>query len=229
MHVFTRNDVIFNEYEELGAGVFGVVRLGFILSIQQRVAIKIFSEKLSQTDILAETKIALEMLGHPNFAYVFGIIEPNKLLMEYTDGETLSEIVKNIDLVRVLQNLHNHGILHNDLHSRNIILWNYKYVKVIDFRKAKLINEPVVYNIRKGSLKHKRYSKYQRHLAHELRNIPGSSVTCHSDIYSLGYNFSVIALHVRSEKVTVISATMLAEKPTDRPDLPNLLIRVNQL
>ena len=220
----------------MSSGVFGVVGLGFIPSIQQRVGVKIFSEKLTQTEILAETKIALEMSGHPNFAYVFGIIEPNKLLMEYIDGETLSEIVKNkvlvqhwkgvcLDLVRALQNLHNHGILHNDLHSRNIILRNYKYVKIIDFGKATLVDDPVVYNIRKGSLKHKRYNTYHRHLAHELRNIPGSSVTCHSDIYSLGYNFRVIAQHVRSEKLTVISTTMLAEKPTDRPELPNLLIR----
>ena len=40
MHVFTRNDLVFNEHEELGAGVFGVVRLGFTPSIQQRVIVK---------------------------------------------------------------------------------------------------------------------------------------------------------------------------------------------
>ena len=40
MHVFTRNDLVFNEHEELGAGVFGVVKLGFTPSIQQRVGVK---------------------------------------------------------------------------------------------------------------------------------------------------------------------------------------------
>lgn len=40
MHVFTRNDLIFNEHEELGTGVFGVARLGFTPSIQQRVVVK---------------------------------------------------------------------------------------------------------------------------------------------------------------------------------------------
>ena len=115
--------------------------------------------------------------------------------MEYIDGETLSEIVKNkvsfqdwkgecSDLVRTLENLHNHGNLHNDLHSRSIILRNYKYVTIIVFGKATLIDDPVEYNIRKGSVKHKRYNTYHHYLAHELRNIiPGSSVTCHSDIY----------------------------------------------
>ena len=204
------------------SGVFGVVRLGFIPSIQQRVAVKIFSEKLTQTEILAETKIALKKSGHPHFAYVFGIIEPSKLLMEYIN----SEIVRNkvliqhwkgvcLDLVSALQNLHNHEILHNDLHSRIIILRSYKYVKIINFGKAMLVDDPVVHNIRKGSPKHKRYTTYHRCLAHELRNIPDSSVTCHSDIYSLGYNFRVIVQHARSEKLTVISMTMLAEKPTD--------------
>ena len=161
--------------------------------------------------------------------------------MEYIDGETLSEIVKNkvsiqhwkgkcSDLVLTLQNLHNHGNLHNDLHSRSIILRNYKYVTIIDFGKAALIDDPVEYNIRKWSVKHERYNTYHHYLAHELRNIiPGSSVTCHSDIYSLCYNFIVIAQNVRSEKLTVKCATMLVEKPTDRPDLPNLLIRLSKL
>ena len=44
MHVFTGNDLVFKEHEELEAGIFGVVRLGFIRSIQLRVAVKIFSE-----------------------------------------------------------------------------------------------------------------------------------------------------------------------------------------
>ena len=90
------------------------------------MAVKIFSEKVSQTDALAGTKVTFEMSGHPNFAYVFGIIEPNKLI-EYIDGEAHSEIVKSkvsfqhwkrvcLDLVRALQNLHNHGILRNHLH-----------------------------------------------------------------------------------------------------------------
>ena len=87
-------------------------------SIQQRVAVKIFSEKFSQTDALTETKITFEMSCHPNFAYVFGIIEPNKLLMENIGCETLSKILKNkvlfqhgkgvcLDLVGSLQNIHN--------------------------------------------------------------------------------------------------------------------------
>ena len=44
MYVFTGNNLVFKEHEELGAGVFGVVRLGFIRSIQLRVAVKIFPE-----------------------------------------------------------------------------------------------------------------------------------------------------------------------------------------
>ena len=59
------------------------------------MAVKIFSDKLTQTEIIVETKIALEMSDHPNFAYVCGIIEPIKLRIEYIDGETLSEIVKS--------------------------------------------------------------------------------------------------------------------------------------
>ena len=43
-----------------------------------------------------------------------------------------------------IQSLHIDRILHNDLHSRNIIPQNYKYVKNIGFGKATLIDNPVV-------------------------------------------------------------------------------------
>lgn len=179
--IFQKCDVRFHR-EELGSGVFGTVRLGFISSVQQKVAVKTFSKSLTQTDIRAEAMIALEMSGHPNFPYTFGMIEPNMLLMELVQGNihslTLHDIVSNdvsfrhlksvcLDLVRALSELHRRGILHNDLHSRNILIRDLKFVKIIDFGKSTLIDDPVVYSIKPGSLKQKQYNKQHRHLAHD--------------------------------------------------------------
>ena len=240
VNMFLKRDLILHQKDELGSGVFGILRSGFVPSIQQKVAVKVFSEKVTQADKLAEAKVGVEMSGHPNFPFVFGIIEPNKLLMEYIDGQTLSYLLKNektlkywklvcLDLVRALQALHTHGILHNDLHSGNIMLRNSQYVKIIDFGKATLIEHPVEYNIKKGTPKHDRYNKFHRHLGYELRNVPGSIVTCHSDVYSLGYNFDLISKFVKSEKLSLVSATMLAEKPNKRPELPAVLMRISKL
>ena len=240
VNMFLRRDLVLHEEKELGSGVFGILKSGFVPSIQQKVAVKIFSEKVTQADMLAEAKIGAEMSGHPNFPFIFGIIEPNKLLLEYIEGHTLSYLLKNeksfnywksvcLDLVRALQALHTHGILRNDLHSGNIMLRNSRYAKIIDFGKATLIEHPVEYNIKKGSPKHERYNKFHRHLGYELRNVPGSVVTCLSDVYSLGYNFDLISKFVKSEKLSLVSAAMLAEKPNKRPELPTVLLRISKL
>ncbi|XP_057299524.1 tyrosine-protein kinase BTK-like [Hydractinia symbiolongicarpus] len=230
--------------EILGSGVFGTVKEGFIPSIQQKVAVKIFSEKLGRTEMLAECAISLEMSGHPNFAFVFGMCEPNRLILEFigndvtapTLGDTISNSVKLpywkpicIDLIHALHDLHNKGILHNDLHSRNILLRNLKHVKIIDFGKATLVEDPVRYSIKPGTPKHQRYNTIHRHLAFELRNVPGSYVSCETDVYTLGYNFESIAKHVASEKLLMIATNMLKNKPHERPLLSQLLIQLSRL
>ena len=239
--LFRRNDLVLKE-GELGSGVFGTVKEGFISSIQQKVAVKIFSDRLSRTDILAESAIALEMSGHPNFAYVFGMVAPNRLILEFIGNGslTISDTISNnmnldywksicLDLVRAMHELHNRGVLHNDLHSRNILLRNSKHVKVIDFGKATLIDDPVCYSIKPGTPKHKRYNTIHLHLAHELRNQPGSYVSRQSDIYTLGYNFDRIARHVRSDKLVMIAAKMLSVIPDNRPELSNILVHLSKL
>lgn len=72
------------------------------LVYNRRWAVKIFSEKLGMTEMLAECAISLEMSGHPNFAFVFGMCEPNRLILEFigndvaapTLGDTISNSVK---------------------------------------------------------------------------------------------------------------------------------------
>ena len=240
--MFNRNDILLKG--ELGSGVFGTVKEGFVQSIKQKVAVKIFSEKLGERDILAEAVIATEMSGHPNFAFVFGMSKPNKLLLEFigTDESApcLGDVIsKNLnfsfwkevclDLIHALHELHTRGILHNDLHSRNIMLRNVKHVKIIDFGKATRIDDPVCYSIKPGTPKHAKYNSIHKHLAFELRNIPGSFVSCQTDVYTLGYNFKHVAKYVKSDTLSMIAAEMLSDKPDERPQLSNTLAKVKRL
>ncbi len=56
-------------------------------------------------------------------------------------------------------------------------------VKIIDFGKSTLTSKPLLYNLVPGSEEQK---KYNRHLAHELRNNQGSKQTILTDTYSIG-------------------------------------------
>ena len=58
---------------------------------------------------------------------------------------------------------------HNDIKADNIIVCPCLKPKIIDFGKATLKTEPVVYNLSKEETE--KYNCYHRHLAYEFRNI----------------------------------------------------------
>lgn len=239
---FKRHELVIKE--SIGSGAFGSVSSGYIKCIKQIVAVKTIGEKSTKSDILAEAKIAQQLSGHPNFPYFFGFIEPNHLLFEFigdnVTAPSLRDIIsRNLDLsnskdvcislCRALHHLHQSNILHNDIHPGNILLRNTKFVKLIDFGKATLADDPVLYEIKPGTRKHERYNKFHQHLGFELRNIPGSYTSYLSDIFSLGYCFDKIAKFVTSKKLGLISCRMMFENPEDRPSLGNMILSLSKL
>ena len=81
--------------------------------------------------------------------------------------------------------MHSKYILHNDIKADNIIVCPCLKPKIIDFGKATLKTEPVVYNLSKEETE--KYICYHRHLAYEFRNILPSKQSEKTDIYSIGY------------------------------------------
>ena len=61
--------------------------------------------------------------------------------------------------VRAIHALHVKGVLHNNLHSGNILLKYNQYVKTNDFGKSTMIDDPIVCFIKPGTDKHKRYEQ----------------------------------------------------------------------
>ena len=80
----------------LGSGVFGNVYSGFITSMRQKVAIKIFHEEANKTEHLAEAKAYRTMCGHPNFVYIFGRVGIGKLLLEFVGDEVTAPSLKDV-------------------------------------------------------------------------------------------------------------------------------------
>ena len=60
MFTFKRNDLDPKE-EELGTGVYGLVKKGTLIRMQQPVAVKTFSQKCQRNDIMAEVVVGLEI------------------------------------------------------------------------------------------------------------------------------------------------------------------------
>ena len=98
-----------------------------------------------------------------------------------------------LGIVRAIYSLHLKGIIHNDIHCNNILIRKREYMKLIDFGKYALAEDPVTYSIKSGWDKQKFYNKYHCHLAYELRPVPGSQVCFKIDIYSVGYVFGGIS------------------------------------
>ena len=101
-------------------------------------------------------------------------------------------------------------------------------MKIIDFGKCTLIEDPVIYTIRPGSEKQKLYNKYHCHLANELRHVPGSKVSCKTDIYSIGYIFNVISNKSDIDGLSKIAKPLLNHLPEERPELVCVLVEINK-
>lgn len=225
----------------ISSGAFGTVQRGRILSCQSNVAIKTVDSKLSTLlDVKAEAKFLLLVNGHPNFPFFYGMTTSKKLIFELilnadATSTTLYDALSlnisekkwieiSVKLCAANHDLHINGVLHNDLHMRNILLRNREHLKVIDFGKATLISDPVVYQIKVGSEKQKKYNHIYRHLAYELRNISGSGVSIQSDIFTVGYNIDRIGSKIRSKKLSMSCMNMMNKDPLKRPTLSSVIL-----
>ena len=62
------------------------------------------------------------------------------------------------DICIAIHDLHVRGLLHNDLHSGNILVWNSSYVKMINFGKWTLVTDPLKYDIISRSKHYERFN-----------------------------------------------------------------------
>ena len=148
----------------IGEGGMGKVYLAKQISVDRDVAIKILlsDNPNSENDIIRFQREAMTVgkLQHPNTVklYDYGETESGGLfmVMEYIQGKTIREHIKlgrkfTVDevstitkqILKSLREAHEHGIVHRDLKSSNIMLTeNFgekDFVKVLDFGIAKNI------------------------------------------------------------------------------------------
>ena len=218
-------------------GVFGSVFKGCIISSNQHISVKKVSSKCRLVDVQAECKKAMVMAGHEIFLFVFGFMAPRYILMELlceANGSccpTLRKFLAHctvplriaikiaINMCIAIHELHAKGLLHNDLHSGNILVRNSSHVKIIDFGKSTLVTDPLRYDIELQSKQHEKFNTIHLFLAYELHNIRGSFQIIASDVYPVRYNIDSIPKSLKSHQMTLLAVDMMSKTPEERPHL----------
>ena len=142
----------------LGEGGMGIVYLALQKPINRKVAIKSIAPYLARDPAIRERFSAeaavLARLNHPNIVTLYDYIEEENalyLIMEYVEGQPLSEILKAgplpLDLIekyftQVLEAFayaHSEGVIHRDIKPANIMITAGGRVKILDFGVARLL------------------------------------------------------------------------------------------
>ena len=185
----------------LGEGGMGEVWQAYDPKLQRTVAIKVLHETDDAASrILAEARAA-SALNHPHICTIHDVGEADGqsfIVMEHVEGKPLSGLVPSdglppeslirygTQIADALAHAHEHGIVHRDLKSANVVITPEAQVKLIDFGIAVPLpsmdaeavtrtQESPVSGAPMGTL---------AYMAPEVLN--GAEATPRSDIWSLG-------------------------------------------
>ncbi|MDF1756246.1 MAG: serine/threonine-protein kinase [Verrucomicrobiales bacterium] len=151
---------------EIGMGGMGRVFLAKQKALDRKVALKILRFE-AESDLVAKERFerearALAEISHPNIVEIFNFGERDGhqfLLMEYIDGSSLSELLRQgpleleLALAMITQicdgvgHAHQLGILHRDIKPGNILISKDGTVKVADFGLAKSLSSRWGYSL----------------------------------------------------------------------------------
>lgn len=183
--------------EKIGEGGMALVYNAKDNLLNRFVAVKVLKAEYSQdkafVDKFKGEATSVASLNDNNIVNIFDVGSQDKtnyIVMEYVDGKTLKQIIKDnhrlsysdavkisIQIARALDCAHRNNIIHRDIKPHNILVTNDGVVKVTDFGIAKASNSATITNSNKviGSAHY--FSPEQA---------KGSYVDFRTDIYSLG-------------------------------------------
>jgi serine/threonine-protein kinase len=143
----------------LGAGGMGEVYRAYDEKLQRAAAVKVLRsadapDPAANARLLREARAAAA-LNHPNICTVYEVGEvdgTSYIAMELVDGEALSQVIPAgaglpaerladhaHQIADALAHAHEHGVLHRDLKTANIVITKTGRAKVLDFGLAKRV------------------------------------------------------------------------------------------
>jgi serine/threonine protein kinase len=147
----------FEVIRQIGSGGMGAVYLGRDVELNRPVAIKVIREEIHELETLDrffQEARAAAALRHPNIItmYASGQHEHQPyMVMEFVDGESLADIIREGRDVPVLKKLsyleqlcsglhfaHRAGIIHRDVKPANVMVDREGTVRILDFGIARI-------------------------------------------------------------------------------------------
>jgi eukaryotic-like serine/threonine-protein kinase len=234
--------------ERLNEGGMGAVYRGTHVLMDKTVAVKVLRPALAADEKIvarfSREARAASRISHPHAVSVTDFGESAEgvvfLVMEYLDGKTLKEIIKEegpmalprvVEIIRqvggALDAAHEQGVVHRDLKSENIMLLNSggpNYAKVLDFGIAKIIEPTGTYD--PGLTAPDLVIGTPQYMSPEQCS-QASEIDARADLYSLGviiYEMLVGHVPFTGQSPTAIMMKHLQDEPPsvlqERPDLP---------
>lgn len=183
--------------EKVGEGGMSYVYKAKCNKLNRFVAVKVLKEEFNNNaDVVQRFKreaTAIANLINPNIVNILDVDSQdgvNYIVMEYIDGKTLKQIIKengkvsyqtaiNIGLkvANALDCAHKNNVIHRDIKPQNIMVTGEGVVKVTDFGIAKSVDTATI-----------AFTTSVMGSAHYFspEQAKGSYVDCRTDIYSLG-------------------------------------------
>jgi len=136
----------------LGSGGMGQVYLAHDTELQRTVAIKLVDPRRQRPqELVREARLAAS-LDHPSICTIHGVDylgEEPLLVMEHVKGIPLSKVIRGrrsislstaLDFARqitsAVSHAHDHGVIHGDLKSSNIMVGPNGHITILDFGLA---------------------------------------------------------------------------------------------
>ena len=185
--------------ELLGSGGMAEVYLAHDEVLDRDVALKVLTERHAENEEFVERfrreARSAAFLNHPNIVSVYdqGCSEDGTyyIAMEYIPGGTLKDRILgegplapdtatelSLQVAQALGHAHEHGVIHRDIKSRNILLTEAGYAKVTDFGIARAATATTTSSRSNLVLGTPGYISPEQAM--------GKSVDARSDLYSLG-------------------------------------------
>ena len=240
--------LLVNRYElleKIGEGGMGIVYKAKCHLLNRVVAVKILKAELSNDEnFVARFKreaTSVASLSHINIVNVHDVGAENNInfiVMEYINGKTLKQVIKEngrvtskktleiaLQIAKALECAHKNKIIHRDIKPDNIMIMEDNIVKVTDFGIAKVVDSRTITNSNKVMGSAHYFSPEQA---------KGNFVDCRTDIYSLGIvMYEMLTGRVPYNAESSISIAMMhiqkavvppQEIITDIPDNVNMVV-----